>query len=229
MPIDFVLVQKIIAAVFVGYLLGSIPCAHIVARLRGRDIFSTGSTLAGTANVYWNIGRRSGALVFAGDVAKGASAVMVARLLEVPEHMTLAVAGAAILGHWKSIFSRFRGGDGMVTLMGLTIAMMEPRLALVGVVTGLIFVALLWRTTYRSAWGIVACFTIMLVLSFSYQMERGLVLGLTFLAAMVVLRSTLTQRRRGMVREGNKELDTDEDLDLDDDLDGDADFAPRNG
>ncbi len=229
MPIDLVLVQKILAAVFVGYLLGSIPCAHIVARLRGRDIFATGSTLAGTANVYWNVGRRSGALVFAGDVAKGAAAVMVARLLEVPEHLVLVVAGAAILGHWKSIFARFRGGDGMVTLMGLTIAMMEPRLALVGVVTGLIFVALLWRTTYRSAWGIVACFTIMLVLSFSYQMERGVVLGLTFLAAMVVLRSTLTQWRRGAANEGVKGLDANDDLDLDDDLDGDADFAPRNG
>ena len=229
MPIDFVLVQKIIAAVVAGYLLGSIPCAYIVARLRGRDIFSTGSTLAGTANVYWNIGRRLGVLVFAGDVAKGAASVLIAKWLDVPEHMVLVVAAAAILGHWKCIFSRFRGGDGMVTLVGLTIAIIDPRLALVAVVTGLTFVALMWRNPYRSAWGIIAGFTLMLVFSFAYDIERGLVLGLTFLASMVVLRSTLTQRRRGMARGVVKDLDGNEDLGLDDDLDGDADFAPRKG
>jgi glycerol-3-phosphate acyltransferase PlsY len=229
-PFDVVLVLEILAAVFVGYLLGSIPCAHIAARLRGRDIFETGSTLAGAANVFWNIGPRTGTLVFAGDVAKGAAAVLIAtRVLGVPDHLVLIVAGAAILGHWKSVFSGFRGGDGMATLMGLTIAM-EPRLAPIGVVTGLAFVLLLWRTSYRSAWGIVACFTLMLALSLFYQMERGLVLGLTFLASLVLLRSTLTRRRRGVGTSGDKDidLDLDEELDLEGDLDGDPDLRPRS-
>ena len=229
--IDVVLVLEILTAVFAGYLLGSIPCALIAARLRGRNIFETGSTLAGMANVFWNIGRRTGTLVFVGDVAKGSAAVLAAtRVLDVPEHLVLIVAGAAILGHWKSLFAGFRGGDGMATLMGLTMAM-EPQLAPIGIATGLAFVLLLWRTPYRSAWGIVACFTLMLVLSLTMQTERGLVLGLTFLASLVLLRSTLT-RRRSLARNGDKDvdLDLDDGIDLDDgDLDGEADLLPRNG
>ena len=234
-PIDVVLVQKIVAAVFIGYLLGSIPCAHIAARRRGKDIFSTGSTLAGTANVYWNIGRRSGALVFAGDVAKGAAAVLFARVLEMPEHLTLIVAGAAILGHWKSVFAGFRGGDGMATLIGLTIAMEIdpwPWLALAGIATGLAVVMLLLRIAYRSACGVAACFTLMLSLSLAYETERVLVLGLTFLASLVLLRSTLTQRRRGLAQNGDDEemaLDMEDGLDLDEDPDGDADLTPGKG
>ena len=43
--VDLFLALEILAAVSVGYLLGSIPCAHIAARLRGRDIFKTGLSL----------------------------------------------------------------------------------------------------------------------------------------------------------------------------------------
>ena len=62
----FLLIQKLLAAIVVGYLLGSIPLAHLMARRRGIDIFATGSTRAGTANIFWNISRRNGILVFAG-------------------------------------------------------------------------------------------------------------------------------------------------------------------
>ena len=225
MPDDYVQIQKLLAAILVGYLLGSVPFAHIAARLRGRDIFSTGSRMAGTANVFWNIGRRTGTLVFVGDVAKGSAAVIIAELLEVPSHLVLLVGGAAILGHWKSVFVGFRGGDGMATLMGMTMAM-EPRLAPLGIVTGFAVILLLRRSTHRSAWGIAACFAVLLALSLYYQMERGLVLGLTFLASLVLTRNAFTKRRRVPIRTGDEEIDLDLDLDLD--LDTDSDLAPEN-
>ena len=125
---EYVLIPKVLSAVLVGYLLGSIPFARTAARLRGVDIFSTGSHMAGTANVFWNIGRWTGTLVFVGDVAKGSAAVVIAGLLEVPAPLILLVAAAAIFGHWMSVFARFRGGDGMAPLMGVTLAL-EPALA----------------------------------------------------------------------------------------------------
>ncbi len=70
-----VLVLKVLLAVAAGYLLGALPFAHIASRIRGIDVFSTGSTLAGTANVFFNVGHRTGALVLVGDVAKGSAAV----------------------------------------------------------------------------------------------------------------------------------------------------------
>ena len=68
------LIPRVLAAALVGYLLGSIPFAYLVARLKGIDIFATGSRRAGAANVFWQVGRRRGMLVFACDVVKGALA-----------------------------------------------------------------------------------------------------------------------------------------------------------
>ena len=192
---EYVLIQKILAAVLVGYLLGSIPFARTAARLRGVDIFSTGSHMAGTANVFWNIGRWTGTLVFVGDVAKGSAAVVIAGLLEVPEPLILLVGAAAIFGHWMSVFARFRGGDGMAPLMGVTLAM-EPALAFLGIAAGFAVILLLSRSSLRSSWGIICCFAVMLTLSLYYQVDRGLVLGLTSLASLVLLRSTLARHRR---------------------------------
>ena len=116
------LIEKLIASFLVGYLLGSVPFAQVAARLNGMDIFRTGSHKAGTANVFWNVGRRTGAAVLLGDVVKGVLAVAIARLLGLDGLLLLLPAGAAILGHWNSIFTRFRGGDGMATLLGASLA-----------------------------------------------------------------------------------------------------------
>ena len=64
MPEDLILVRNIMLAVAAGYLLGALPFAQIASRIRGIDVFTTGSTLAGTANVFFNVGHRTGALVF---------------------------------------------------------------------------------------------------------------------------------------------------------------------
>ena len=64
-------ILQLIASGVIGYLLGALPFAQWVARyIKGVDIFNTGTTLAGTANVFWNVGRRSALLVFIGDVGK---------------------------------------------------------------------------------------------------------------------------------------------------------------
>ena len=128
---ELLLIQKLLAAIVVGYLLGSIPLAHLFARRRGIDIFATGSTRAGTANIFWNISRRNGVLVFSGDVIKGFLAIQFASLLGIPESAHILAGGAAVAGHWKSIFTRFRGGDGMVVLIGVTFAL-TPLLTLSG-------------------------------------------------------------------------------------------------
>ena len=197
---DFVIIQKLLASMLVGYLLGSIPFAYVAGRFRGVDIFSTGSRTAGAANVFWNIGRRTGTGVFVGDVVKGSAAVVIAQLLDVSGPLVLLAGTAAVMGHWKSVFSGFRGGDGMATLMGVTLAL-APSMAILGIVAGMAVVLLLWRSAFRSAWGIFACFAVMLGLSQYYQMDRDLVLWLSSLASLVLLRSVVTRRRRAQVTE----------------------------
>lgn len=220
MPIDYVIIQKVIAAVLVGYLLGSTPFALIAARLRGVDIFSTGSQMAGTANVFWNVGRRTGTLVFIGDVAKGSAAIIIAQMLDVSSLVVLLAGGAAIFGHWKSLFAGFRGGDGMASLMGVTLAVI-PSMALLGIATGFAVILVTRRSIWRSSWGIVACFAVLIGLSLYYNVDQEMVLGLTGLAGFVLVRSTIARRRR-IDLPGEEEIL----LDLELDIDLDADLGP---
>ena len=222
------LVQKVVLAVAAGYLLGALPFAHIASRLRGIDVFTTGSTLAGTANVFFNVGHRTGALVLVGDVAKGSAAVFTAWILDVPPVLMLVAGGAAVVGHWKSVFTGFRGGDGMAPLMGVSVALM-PVLAMLGFAAGLAAVVLLRHSALRSTWGVSICFLVMLAISQYYQIERDLVSGLVVLALLVLLRSRSTRRRRLYAESHPVYRDTEEEDGLEDggevDTDPDSDLG----
>ncbi len=199
-PLD---ILQLVASGVIGYLLGALPFALWVSRyVEGVDVFSTGSTLGGTANVFWNVGRRSGLLVFAGDVGKGSIAVVVAWALGVDAPLTLVAAAAAIVGHWASIFAAFRGGDGMTPLIGVSLALV-PVLTLLAAVVGVATVLLLRKRRLRSAWGICTGYLLMLGLGLAFDIEPTvsanaeieLVAGLTVMAGLVLLRSTIVRRR----------------------------------
>ncbi len=188
-------ITLLVASGIIGYLLGAIPFAQWVSRyIKGVDIFSTGSTLAGTANVFWNVGRRSALVVFIGDVGKGSLAVIVAWGLGVEAPFTLVAASAAIVGHWASVFSSFRGGDAMTPLIGVSFALV-PELTLLAAVVGVATVLLLRNHYLRSSWGICTGFLLMLGLSIAYSVDVELVTGLTILAVLVLLRSLIVRRR----------------------------------
>ena len=196
-------ILQLAASGVIGYLLGALPFAQWVSRyIKGVDIFSTGTTLAGTANVFWNVGRRSALLVFAGDVGKGSAAVAVAWALGVEAPLTLVAAAAAIVGHWASVFSSFRGGDAMTPLIGVSVAL-APVLTVLAAVVGVATVLLLRHHYLRSSWGICTGFLLMLGLGLAYDiepnmspvMELELVVGLTALAALVLLRTAVVRRR----------------------------------
>jgi len=223
---DYPLIRNMVMAVAAGYLLGALPFANVASRIHGIDVFTTGSTLAGTANVFFNVGHRTGALVLVGDIAKGAAAVFTAWALGVPPTLILVAGGAAVVGHWKSVFTRFRGGDGMAPLIGVTLALM-PALAVLGGVIGLATVVIMRRSPLRSTWGISVSFLVMLGISQYYQIERDLVTGLVILASMVLLRSMVTRRRRLSVASLPVYRDIEDEDEIDDilNVDPDADLG----
>ncbi|MSQ06368.1 MAG: glycerol-3-phosphate acyltransferase [Dehalococcoidia bacterium] len=223
---ELILLQKLLASVVVGYLLGAVPFAQLAARLNGVDIFATGSGRAGTANVFWNVGRKVGTLVLVGDMAKGSLAVLIAQLLDISGALALLAGAAAVVGHWKSIFTGFRGGDGMATLMGVTITLV-PALALIGIATGLLVLLVRWGSARRSAWGIATCFVVILAASQVYQTDRNLVLvlGLVLLAGLVLGHNFVT----GQGASDSDEVAPLDALGLDADPEGDlAPPAPQN-
>jgi glycerol-3-phosphate acyltransferase PlsY len=189
-------VPFILALALIGYLLGSIPVAAFMSRIRGIDIFSTGTGLAGAANVARNVGNWSGVAVFAGDTGKGILTIMVASRLGAEGSLVLIPAAAALAGHWKSVFTRFRGGDGLSTLVGITVAAL-PAYGIVLVITGGI-VALIARRTGHSPtlWGGIAAYSFVLLRASFSQNNVIIDLGVVCLALMVLIHGLAGHRRR---------------------------------
>jgi glycerol-3-phosphate acyltransferase PlsY len=124
-----------LALILLAYLLGSIPTGLIVARLMGGpDPRGAGSGNIGTANLYRLLGLKAAALTLAGDVFKGAIALLLALFWLPPlgtwqESALAAVGLAAVLGHMFPLYLNFRGGKGVATTFGV-IAVLCPWAAL---------------------------------------------------------------------------------------------------
>jgi len=109
----------------VGYLLGSVNFAVLVAKRHGIDILKEGSGNPGATNVKRVLGKGPGNLVFALDALKGAAGTYLPFLLAdavspgAPRFEVL-VAGLAgtLLGHCFSCFLGFKGGKGVASTIG---------------------------------------------------------------------------------------------------------------
>ena len=115
----------IIAAIVCAYLLGSIPSAYFITKMRkGTDIRQIGSKNMGAMNVYYNVGFVWGLLVMAMDIGKGTAAIAIADAMGVPELAQMGAGLVAVLGHNFPVFLNFRGGKGGATVIGVLIYLM---------------------------------------------------------------------------------------------------------
>ena len=155
--------------------------------------------------MFWHIGRGTGITVLVGDVAKGSAAIVIAGLLGLPWPLILVVGGAAVLGHWNSVFSGFRGGDGMAALTGVSITL-EPVLTVLGLLIGTGALLLLWRSPLRGLGALSTCFLVILGVSQYYQIDRDLVMGLVALGLLVLFHSIMSRRLREGIPENEEQL-----------------------
>jgi glycerol-3-phosphate acyltransferase PlsY len=118
------------AAVLGGYLLGSLPFGYwLVLLFRGEDIRTRGSGNTGATNVFRLFGRRLGVAVALLDVAKGLAAALLG--LWAGGALVGVLAGAAaMLGHARPLFLRFRKGGKMVATAGGAALALAPLAAL---------------------------------------------------------------------------------------------------
>ena len=106
--------------ILLGYLLGSIPTAYIASRLaKRRDIRQMGDGNVGAANAFRNLGARTGIGVFLVDAGKGALAIFIAQVANLPQIAILLTGLATVIGHNWPVFLRFRGGKGFSTIIGV--------------------------------------------------------------------------------------------------------------
>ncbi|TVR47471.1 MAG: glycerol-3-phosphate 1-O-acyltransferase [Puniceicoccaceae bacterium] len=187
----------ILLAAVIGYVLGSLPFGYWIARAHGVNILAAGSGNPGATNVKRSVGKRAGNLVFVLDFFKGLVAAGLWLLLlegEVAVEAGVAGLAGAILGHSFSFLLRFRGGKGVATTLGGTLALI-PWAALVGLV--------IWLAVYF-AFRFVSLAS--LVLAASLPVSTWLIYGpgLLFwfalgLAVLIFIRhrDNLTRLRRG--------------------------------
>lgn len=149
-----------LAAAAVGYVLGGIPFGLLVGRLSGvGDPRQYGSGKTGFTNSLRTMGIRWALLVVAGDVGKGAAAVLIGRFI-FDEPAAGALAGAAaVLGHIYPALAGFRGGRGVATAFGAFLAV-SPIVALIVLVASLGVLAAFRYASLMSVTGVFAGFLV---------------------------------------------------------------------
>ena len=129
----------IAAAVFGGYLLGSVPFGILVMKAAGAgDPRAIGSGNIGATNVLRSGRRGLALLTLLGDGGKGALAVFAAWLatrngtVDQQAALTALAGGSAFLGHLFPVWLKFKGGKGVATFFGTLLAAAWP----VGIAAG---------------------------------------------------------------------------------------------
>jgi acyl phosphate:glycerol-3-phosphate acyltransferase len=106
-----------------AYLLGSIPFAQVLARVRGLDLRNVGTGNVGAGNLTrvagWPWGLTAGVL----DGLKGLFPVLIAQGMGFGNGAAGMVGLMAVIGHNWSVFMRGRSGRGLATSVGLLLAL----------------------------------------------------------------------------------------------------------
>ena len=113
----------IMAACASGYLAGSIPFGILISKVLGLgDLRKIGSGNIGATNVLRTGNKLAAFLTLLFDFSKGLCSVLIARQF-LGEDAVQVSAASALMGHCFPIWLRFRGGKGVATFLGATIAL----------------------------------------------------------------------------------------------------------
>lgn len=180
----------LVVAAAVGYLVGSVSPAALLARARGVDLRAVGSGNPGASNVGRALGRRAGVAVALLDVLKGLVPSLGFALADPRAGLVAGVA--AVLGHVSSPFLRGRGGKGVATAAGAVLGV-HPLWAPVLVLVWLLVLAV-------TRWIALASVTAALAVVVVAAVRHEDVVWAGVLAAVVVVRHQGNLARRSAGR-----------------------------
>lgn len=116
--------MNVVFSIAIGYLLGCISPAALLARLKRKDLRAEGTGNLGTTNAMMVLGKVSGVIVLLVDLAKGAGAYLLAKHLfpELGKTAGLLAGTFAVIGHVFPFYLRFKGGKGLAAFCGMIFA-----------------------------------------------------------------------------------------------------------
>jgi glycerol-3-phosphate acyltransferase PlsY len=137
----------------ISYLIGSIPCGLIIAKLAGLgDIRKIGSGNIGATNALRTGNRFVAILTLILDVAKGIVPILAAQKY----NGNVCLAGIlAVIGHIFPVWLKFRGGKGVATSFGVLAALNWK----ICIIVLLVWLAIFKLCKYSSLSSIVAMLT----------------------------------------------------------------------
>ncbi len=187
-------------ALALAYASGSIPSAYLAGKAKGVDLRKQGSGNLGATNVFRVMGWKIGVAVFLADALKGALPVLLLppRIDSArdPVLWGLAVGVAAIMGHVRPVFLKFKkGGKGVATAAGVFFALAPvPMLVTFG-----LFVAVVLATGYVSLGSLISAVVLPLLLAYTVGAQSPLFTVSALIAAFVFWthRANIGRLRRG--------------------------------
>jgi glycerol-3-phosphate acyltransferase PlsY len=196
MSTDVTFITFLVSAA-IAFALGAVPAAYTIGRLNGVNIFEVGSRQAGATNVWREVSRKQGTIVTAIDVVKGVAAILIAKYMGLAGVELIVPASAVVAGHWNSPFTKFKGGDGVATLMGAAVGI-APQTVFIAFAVGLfIAVTMNRKLNHPSLFGGIAGYAVFIALSFRPNsiVEPGVVYGLTGIGIAIMLHSMYFHKR----------------------------------
>lgn len=167
--------------VAVSYLLGSSNMAFYLAKLKKADLRAGGSGNLGASNATVLLGWRAGVAVAVHDIGKAFAAVLLAKLLFPELEYVGAAAGVScVLGHIFPFYLKFKGGKGLASYLGMTLAL-NWKLALIVMA---VLVAVTVVTDYIVLGTLATIFTVPVSMGF---MTRSVIPPMILLIATAVI------------------------------------------
>ena len=115
--------EVLLSACAFGYLAGSIPFGILISKILGLgDLRKVGSGNIGATNVLRTGNKLAAFLTLLFDFSKGICAVLIVRQY-LGEDAVQISAFSALAGHCFPIWLKFRGGKGVATFLGVTLAL----------------------------------------------------------------------------------------------------------
>lgn len=200
-------IYTLIISAAVAYLIGALPLADRISRRRGVNIFESGTGLAGATNVLKSVGKLPAILVFVGDMAKGIVVVFAAQSGFGIEGVWIVVpVAAAVVGQWNSVFSRFKGGDGLVVLGGATIlAFPEYGIGFIGVACAAAIAFVAQKMPFSSLFNIPIGYAVIIALSRTMNLDVEAPIAMGCLGVAVFGHALLGHARRRRSSEEEEE------------------------
>jgi glycerol-3-phosphate acyltransferase PlsY len=182
-----------VAALALGYLLGSIPFGLIFTQLAGtQDIRAIGSGSIGATNVLRTGSKWLAAATLLADVLKGTAAVMLSAGWFGHDAGLLAGLGA-FLGHLFPIWLKFKGGKGIATGLGILLAISWKATLAVAV----IWISLAVAFRYSSLASLVAAAAAPVILWFVGTPPEALLFAALAVLTVFMHRGNIARLRNG--------------------------------